>query len=233
MQSFNFAGKNSLADFGVYMAKTPSIPSPHRKVTYTPIPGRSGSLVYDEHAYEDITLAAECGIAGNVFYRLDEIKAWLFESGESSLVFSFAGDKKYIAQVVNRIDFEIALRKIGKFVVIFNCHPFRYAVNEPKITVTAQNTALINNGTLACEPLVEVYGSGNITLKIGEQEMVLSGISGKIILNSALQDAYDDALNNLNGKVSGEYFKLPVGSNAVSWSGSVSRVEVTQNRRWL
>jgi predicted phage tail component-like protein len=233
MLSFTFANKDSFLDFGIYLTKMPTIPSPKRRVTTTQIFGRNGTLKYDEGTYDDITISLECGFVGNVFSRLNDIKAWLFESGSSSLMFSFENDKKYIAQVVNNIDFEIAIRKFGQFVVIFNCEPFKYAVSEPKVNITNSGTALINNGTIACQPIIEVYGSGDITLTIGSQQMQLKGISNKIILNSVLQDAYDDNLTNLNLKVTGEYFVLPVGSNNVSWTGSVNKVDITQNRRWL
>ncbi|MGC8718392.1 MAG: distal tail protein Dit [Thermodesulforhabdaceae bacterium] len=233
MLSFTFTNKDSFTDFGIYVTKMPIIPSPKRRVTTTQIFGRNGTLKYDEGTYDDITISLECGFVGNVFSRLNDIKAWLFESGSSPLVFSFENDKKYIAQVVNNIDFEIAMRKLGQFVVIFNCEPFKYAVSEPKVSITNSGTALINNGTIACQPIIEVYGSGDITLAIGSQQMQLKGISNKIILNSVLQDAYDDNLTNLNLKVTGEYFVLPVGSNNVSWTGSVNKVDITQNRRWL
>lgn len=233
MLSFTFANKDSFVDFGIYLTKTPVIPSPKRRVTATQIFGRNGNLNYDEGTYDDITVSVECGFVGDVFSRLNDIKAWLFESGSSPLVFSFENDKKYIAQVVNAIDFEIALRKFGQFVIVFNCEPFRYAVTEPKVSIINNNTALINNGTVACQPVIEVYGSGDILLAIGSQQLQLKGISNKIILNSILQDAYDDALGNLNSKVTGEYFVLPVGSNNVAWTGSVTKVDITQNRRWL
>lgn len=233
MLSFSFANKDSFLDFGIYITKTPSIPSPKRRVTATQIFGRNGNLKYDEGTYDDITISVECGFVGDVFSRLSDIKAWLFESGISSLVFSFENDKKYIAQVVNSIDFEIAMRKVGQFVVIFSCEPFRYAVTEPKVSITNINTNLVNNGTVGCQPVIEVFGSGDITLAIGSQQMQLKAVSSKIILNSILQDAYDDALGNLNSKVTGEYFILPVGSNNVSWTGNVTKVDITLNRRWL
>jgi predicted phage tail component-like protein len=239
MQSFKFGDKNSIDDFGVFIAKTPTLPSPKRKVTMTAIGGRSGSLKYDEHAYEDVTIAVECGFVGDpsradsIFNRIDEIKAWLYEVGETDLIFSFQNDKKYIAQVVNAIDFEVAMRKIGKFVIVFNCEPFRYAVNEPTHTITASNTTLLNNGTTACEPIITVFGNGDIALTIGEQTMQLSAVQSKIILDCRLLDAYNDSFQNLNSKVTGEYFKLPVGSNNVSWTGNVPQVTICQNRRWL
>lgn len=233
MLSFEFAGKNSYFDFGIYVEKRPTMPSPKRRVSYLIVPGRNGSLKYDENTFEDISLAVECGIAGNVYQRIDEIKAWLLGSGENSLSFSFQNDKCYLAQVVNSIDFEVSLRKIGKFIVVFNCKPFKYATNNAPVTITSSGTNLMNTGTLMSDPIIEVFGSGNITLQVNEQVVSLIGVSGKIILNSVLQDAYDDMLQNQNSKMKGDFIELQVGNNQISWTGNVTKLVITPNWRWL
>lgn len=233
MLSFDFAGKNSYFDFGIYVEKRPTMPSPKRRVSYLTVPGRNGSLKYDENTFEDITLAVECGIAGNVYQRIDEIKAWLLGSGENKLSFSFQNDKCYLAQVVNSIDFEVSLRKIGKFIVVFNCKPFKYATNNAPVTITSSGTNLMNTGTLMSDPIIEVFGSGNITLQVNEQVVTLIGVSGKIILNSVLQDAYDDMLQNQNSKMKGDFIELQVGNNQISWTGNVAKLVITPNWRWL
>lgn len=233
MLSFEFAGKNSYLDFDIYVEKRPTIPSPKRRVSYLTVPGRNGSLKYDENAFEDISIAVECGIAGNVYGRIDEIKAWLLGSGENHLSFSFQNDKCYLAQVVNSIDFEVSLRRIGKFIIVFNCRPFKYATNNSPITITSSGTNLINTGTLMSEPIIEVFGSGDITLQVNEQVVTLIGVSGKIILNSVLQDAYDDMLQNQNSKKKGDFIELQVGNNQISWIGNVTKLAITPNWRWL
>ena len=233
MLSFEFAGKNSYFDFGIYVEKRPTMPSPKRRVSYLTVPGRNGSLKYDENTFEDITLAVECGIAGNVYQRIDEIKAWLLGSGENKLSFSFQNDKCYLAQVVNSIDFEVSLRKIGKFIVVFNCKPFKYATNNAPVTITSSGTNLMNTGTLMSDPIIEVFGSGNITLQVNEQVVSLIGVSGKIILNSVLQDAYDDMLQNQNIKMKGDFIELQIGNNQISWTGNVTKLVITPNWRWL
>lgn len=233
MLSFEFAGKNSYLDFDIHVEKRPTMPSPKRRVSYLTVPGRNGSLRYDENAFEDITLAVECGIIGDVYSKIDEIRAWLLGSGENSLSFSFQNDKCYLAQVVNSIDFEVSLRRIGKFIVVFNCRPFKYATNNAPVTITSSGTNLINTGTLMSEPIIEVFGSGDITLQINKQSVTLIGVSGKIILNSVLQDAYDDMLQNQNSKMRGEFFDLQVGNNYISWTGNVTKLVITPNWRWL
>jgi predicted phage tail component-like protein len=138
-------GKDSYKDFGILIEKRPNVPSPKRRVSYISIPGRNSSLRYDEETYEDITLSVECAVIGNIQSKIDDIKAWLIGSGESDLIFSFQSDKKYIAQVVNSIDFEVILKITSRFVIIFNCRPFKYSVMNEVINITSgTGTSVLN-----------------------------------------------------------------------------------------
>lgn len=234
MLSFNFGGKNSYTDYGIIISKRPSLPSPKRRVSYIDIPGRDSNLRYDEGTYEDITITVECTVKGNnILEQLDNIKAWLFSAGESDLIFSFQDDKKYKAQVVNAIDFKQVFKYTSVFPIIFNCKPFKYAVQNNIFTITENGASIINPGTLKSEPIISVYGSGKVSLKVNETTVNLNDITGKIILDSVIQDAYNDAGDNLNSKVNGELITLKTGSNKFEWTGSITKIEVVPNWRWL
>lgn len=233
MHSFTFNNKNSLADFGIYIANTPTIASPERKVSFIAMPGRSGTLRYDEDAYDDITISLNCGIMGNVNDKVEKIKTWLFESAESDLVFSFSSDKKYMAQVVNRIDFELPLRQIGSFVILFHCRPFQYSVMNIPLSIVSSNTNLINIGSVKSQPIIEVYGSGDAEIKIGEDSFKLKNISERLFVNSELQEVYSQDFKNLNSIMEGEFPQLIVGDNNISWTGNITKLLITPNWRWL
>lgn len=233
MLSFTFNGKNSFDYYGILIDKRPNLPSPKRRVLDIHIPGRSSSLKYDENAYDDITISVECSIIDNVHQKIEQIKAWLLGSGENELVFSFQNNRKYIAQVVNSIDFEIVLKVSSKFIIIFNCRPFKYDINNSLIILNENNQEIINPGSFYSRPIINVLGNGNIRLKINSQELYLENINNKIILNSEIQDAYSSSLVNLNNHVNGEFPVLDLGSNLLSWIGNVSKVEILPNWRWL
>lgn len=235
MLSFNFGGKNSYDDFGILIAKRPDLPSPKRRVNTINIPGRDSNLRFDEKTYEDITLGVECFVKDtqNLGSKLDDIKAWLFGTGENDLIFSFQSDKKYIAQVVNAIDFKQVYRYFSQFPIIFNCRPFKYAVENNMVTLNTSGGDVTNPGSLESEPVISIYGSGDIVLKINENQITFQDITEKVIVNSVIQDCYDDGGNNLNGKMSGEFLKLKSGQNTIEWSGSVTKVELLPNWRWL
>lgn len=235
MLSFNFGGKNSYDDFGILIAQRPNLPSPKRRVSTINIPGRDSNLRFDEKTYDDITLTVECSVKDNlnVANKINDIKVWLFGAGESDLIFSFQADKKYIAQVVNVIDFKQVYRYFSQFPIIFNCRPFKYAVENNIVTINASGTAVTNPGSIESEPVISIYGSGDIVFKINEGEITLQDITEKVIVNSVIQDCYDDGGNNLNGKMTGEFLKLKPGQNIIEWNGGVTEVEIMPNWRWL
>ena len=165
--------------------------------------------------------------------RVDEIKAWLFGSGESDLILSYDSDKKYIAQVVNTIDFKTVFKSVIKFPIIFNCYPFKYEVENTLIEVTTSGSTITNPGSIESEPILSVYGIGDITLKINGNAINLIAIKDKLIINSQIEDCYDDATNSLNEKMVGEFPILKIGASIIEWTGSVSKIEVLPNWRWL
>jgi predicted phage tail component-like protein len=233
--SFNFAGKNSYDDFGMLISQRPNLPSPKRRVNTINIPGRDSNLRFDEKTYDDITLTVECSVKDreNIANKIDDIKAWLFEAGEGDLIFSFQPDKKYIAQVVNSIDFKQVYKYFSEFLIIFNCRPFKYAVENNIVNIIETETTINNLGTIESEPVISIYGSGDIVFKINEQQISLKGVSEKIIVDSVIQDCYDDLGDNLNGSMSGEFLKMKPGENIIEWSGNVTKVELLPNWRWL
>ncbi|MHC6181003.1 hypothetical protein ACYUJ6_14335 [Clostridium sp. JNZ X4-2] len=101
------------------------------------------------------------------------------------------------------------------------------------INIISSDTAVINPGTVESEPIINIYGSGDIVLKINEEQISFKGVTEKVIMNSVIQDCYNDAGNNLNGKMAGEFLKLKPGQNMIEWSGDVVKAELLPNWRCL
>lgn len=238
MLSFEFNGKDSYKDYGILIEKRPNIPSPKRRVSYINIPGRNSSLKYDEETYEDITLSVECAAVGNIQSRIDDIKAWLIGSGESDLIFSYQSDKKYIAQVVNSIDFEIILKISSRFVIIFNCRPFKYsAINEIIDITSGMGASVFNRGTVKSRPVIKAYCTGSGSFAINDRKVELTDIDKTfVVIDSELEEAYfieGGVLLNANNNMVGEFPVLDVGNNIVTFNGGVTKLEITPNWRWL
>ena len=71
-----------------------------------------------------------------------------------------------------------------------------------------------------------------IAMAIGMTLVELENIDGSITLDTPLQEAYK-GLDSLNSAMNGDFPLLQAGTNAVSWTGNVSRVEIRPNWRFL
>ena len=237
MLSFTFGGKDSFQDFGIYMASRPHIPSPERRVTYIDVPGMDSRLRRDEGTYGDITVSVECSFLGDPVSKISAIKDWLLNAGEADLTFSHIPNRKYLAQVVNSIDFEIVLKVTSHFVILFNCRPFQHATDNTPIVVTdGSGYVLSNPGMVKSFPIIKVNSSDSGSLTVNGNSVSFSDIDESVILNSGLQETYKDTGTELiskNSTKTGDYPILLPGDNTISFSGGITSLEITPNWRWL
>ncbi|MVB09458.1 Phage tail protein [Caprobacter fermentans] len=237
MLSFTFGGKDSFQDFGIYVASRPHLPSPERRVTYIDVPGMDSRLRRDEGTYGDITLSVECSFLGDSVPKISAVKGWLLGAGEADLTFSHIPGRKYRAQVVNSIDFEIVLKITSHFVILFNCQPFQYATDNTPIVVTdGSGYVLSNHGTVKALPVIKATGSGAGALTVNGSTVSFSNIDSTVTLDSTIQETYQDTGTELiskNSTKTGDYPVLLPGENAISFSGGITSIEITPNWRWL
>ena len=219
-------------EYGIHVTAQPSNICPSERVTFTNVPGRSGSLTTLEadDVYDDFILPVECTVAD--LSRLPEICTWLRGDGRLQLAARPGGF--YHARVANQIEFTKILRNHENraFTVNFRCQPFWYQENVPEITVTTSGTFITNPGSVYSEPVITVYGSGEITLMVGMTIVELDGITDSITLNTPLMEAYNGAAS-MNGNMSGDFPVLAPGANAISWTGEVTYLKVQPNWRYL
>ena len=219
-------------EYGIRVSEQPPITIPAERATFTNVPGRSGSLttLEGDDVYDDLILTATCFVSDTA--RIPEIAAWL--KGSGMVTFANRQGGFYHARIVNQISFEKILRgnPHRSFAVNFRCQPFWYAENVEPITLTVSGGTITNPGSVPSEPVITVYGSGAITLMVGLTIVELEDVSGSITLDGPLMEAYSGT-TSMNDNMSGDFPTLMPGINAVSWSGSVSKVEVRPNWRYL
>ena len=123
--------------------------------------------------------------------------------------------------IANQIEFSKILcnHENRTFTVSFRCKPFWYQENVPEITLTTSGTFVTNPGNVYAEPVITVYGSGEITLMVGMTIVELDGITDRITLDTPLMEAYN-GVTSMNGCMSGDFPTLAPGANAVSWTGN-------------
>ena len=218
--------------YGIHVSELPPITIPLERSTQTNVPGRPGSLTQleGEDVYDDMILTATCFISDPA--QIPAIAAWL--KGCGTVTFANRTGGYYKARIANQIPFEKVLRGNPHctFAVNFRCFPFWYQDNVSDITVTTSGTMVTNPGTVYSEPILTITGSGNITLMVGTTIVELTDISGNIVLDCALKEAYKENIL-MNDHMSGEFPVLKPGENAISWSGNVTRITVKPYWRYL
>ena len=226
---FTFNGVDS-REMGVIVTAMPETVRAERRVESITVAGRNGSLHTDEGVYESYDRTMECALIKRA--KLDEVTAWLVGSGE--MTFSTEPDKVYRVTIANKISIAQMMRVFQKFQVILDTQPFKYSVNAAgdALELTAP-TAIRNSGTVYSEPLITVYGSGDITLTINGADFPLYGVQESITIDSEMMEVFKGSTNQ-NGKYGGvEFPRFEVGQNEIRWTGNVSKIKIQPRWRWL
>lgn len=228
---FEWNGVKSTS-LGIHVSEHPPITVPEERVTFTDVPGRSGSLttVEADETYNDMVLTATCFIENTANIRA--ITAFL--KGAGKVVFANRRDGFYYARIVNQIPFEQILRgrPNKSFTVNFRCKPFLYLHDSPEITLTKDAGIITNPGAVHSLPLVTVNGTGDVTLMLNGTILELNDLNGTITMDSELEEAWSGD-QSANSRMDGEFPRLIAGHNAYSWDGDVTSVVIQPRWRTL
>lgn len=99
---------------------------------------------------------------------------------------------------------------------------------------TVDSFEIFNKGNIYSRPRLTLYGSGTVKLSINDVELFTMTIDGYITLDGEDMNAYKgDALANRS--VSGNYnnLRFEVGTNKLSWVGTVTEIKVENDSRWI
>lgn len=216
-------------EMGVEVLSLPPIVRPEQRVEQIKIPGRHGVLHVTDGTFEPVSKPAEIAVYN--ISRIDSVFAWLRGAGE--VVFGNERDKKYEAFIINKIPMEQVIRQIKKARVDFFCQPFKYELKDEPIEIIDNPQIISNPGTMPDEPLMTVYGTGDIEININGRAFVLQGITDYINIDTKIQNAYRGNDELMNKSMSGAFPFFDTGENRLSWTGSVSKIVIYPRWRWL
>lgn len=222
---FIWKGISSL-DKNIMVTKLPPHERADANIEKKVVPGRDGFLIQDDGTYGEVIKPCECVLDGG---SIDSVVAWLTGSGE--VTFSNEPTKKYKAAIINKIPLSKIIPTFHEFIIQFDCQPHAYDTVNALITLTTGGT-VTNPGTAASKPVIKVYGTGTIMLTIGAWNIYLSNVVDYVTIDSTIMDAYKDAVLK-NNDMTGDFPLLQPGANPVSWTGTVTKVEITPNWRSL
>ena len=219
-------------DVRVIVEEYPDRPVPKRKIERFSIPGRSGDIVTNEDAWENVTQSYSIYVSAEgpgLSIIADKAVQWLMVPGYHILEDEYDYNTFRLASFLGPNNLANTLNMFGRAKIEFDCWPQRFLKSGARPLRMAQNTILVNPSIYTAEPLIVVHGAGTGVLSVGDYQVVISDCD-EITLDCRDEDAYRD-VSNLNTAVEGEFPKLPAGNSQVSWSGGITAVDITP--RWF
>lgn len=95
-----------------------------------------------------------------------------------------------------------------------------------------QPVIIENNGTVESEPIITIYGTGNVSVTLNGNAFSINNVEDYVTIDSQMQDAYKDTQLK-NNDMTGEFPILQCGENILTWTGNVSKIEVNFNAQWI
>lgn len=238
MNSIILNGISSQTIQGLLIQNLPPISKPRIRAEAEEIDGRDGDII-TLLGYGAYDKEFQIGLYGD--FDIDQIIEYFNSSG--TVTFSNEEDKYYNYQIVEQIDFERLLR-FRQATVKMHIQPFKYSVaDNSKTFAIAEGTTSVtirNNGNIYSKPIITLTGTGTINLYLNEVQAFAINLSTTdsqtIAIDITNMNAYDPATNNfLNRLVTGNYdnFRLAIGKNTITWTGSITQIKIQNYSRWI
>ena len=218
-------------NLGFALVGRPSIASAEKKYETTEVEGRDGSLTRFL-GYDDLKFSLNFNILfqTDIKQKLREIKGVLAQA--STLSFDDAPNFYYKIKRCQISETESVIKASGVFSVDFVAEPFEYQKTSTT-SYTTKPISLTNQTTTTALPVIKVTGTGTVVLSVNGVGVTLTGLTSSIVLDSELQEAYTGLTTNMNASMNGNFPVFKTGSNSITWTGTVTKVEIDPQWRWI
>ena len=232
MLKINWNGIDSNDIAGLIICELPPISKPKMKTTITKINGRDGDII-EELGYESYTKNIKVGLSKN--YDINQVIKYFTGSGD--LIMSNEPDKVYKCRIIDKIDYNKLLR-FKTATIKFYTQPFKYQKDEPKVTlnINKETSLKVNNiGLEKSKPIIKLSGTGTVAIKLNGATVfnyTFPENESEVIIDSIEEEAYFNGFYK-NRNMTGIFPMLELGENTISWSGSLTKIEIDPKSRWL
>lgn len=232
MAEIIWKNKSSKEIEGLIITETPPISKPKMKVNKIEIDGRDGDII-EKLGYESYTKNIGIGLTKN--FDIDEIIKYF--TGDGELIISDEPNKVYIASIYDDVDYE-KLLTMRKATIKFYVQPFKYLKNETIVeqTITTQTSINVENiGLEISKPIITLEGTGTIEISINNKTIfkyTFPDNETKVVIDSIEEEAYLEGVYK-NRNMLGEFPKLQVGENIITWTGTITKIKIEPKSRWL
>lgn len=221
---FTFNDINS-SDFGVWISGGGTYNAPAKDVSVQAIPGRNGTITFDNGRFENIVLTYPAFISRKFQHRIGDFRAALASQvGYHRLEDTYHPDEFRLAMFKSGLDVTTTTRNLaGYFDIVFDCKPQRFLKFGETETSWESGSIIYNPTRFEALPLIKATGNGTLTLN--GTEMTVTDNDSYIMIDCDLQDAYRDGVN-CNNMITYDFPTLSPGDNELTYSGFTS-IEIT------
>ena len=240
VHSIIFNGLDSYSEIGLAILNRPNIPHFKKQIEEVNIPG--GEVVtftapsnQSNEGFENGVLKVDAGL-----YNVTDIKAAVrklkafFKLNDSDNIVSLSDDAEYFYKVIDITFDEIinTVEPIIEVTVNFLLRPCEYTKAGKRVIQVSNNFTYKNTGTIYSRPLLKITGTGNVQITINNETFQVKNIVDSVIIDSSLYEAYSNTVN-FNSNMIGNFPILSPGNNIISYTGNITKFEMTPNTRNL
>lgn len=235
MNYLTFGGRAS-SDFGVLISGEATFDAPERNVLTQEVAGKNGAIIFDRGNFKNITVAYPAFIVKDMPDRVRDLLNYMGCSiGYQRLEDTYHPYEYRLARFktnpkITSLDYK---NRQGKLTLEFDCKPQRFLKDGETPVVFTADGVIMNRTQFAAAPLLRIYGSGAGTVGIANDTITISEIDDYIDIDCELMDAFKGT-SNLNASVSfsGDSVTIPAGQHGITFTGSITSVEVVP-RWWI
>ena len=218
-------------NLGFALVGRPSIPSADKKYETIEVEGRDGVLT-KFIGYQDLKFSLKFNILfqSDIKQKLREIKGLL--SVAKTLAFDDSPNFFYKIKRCQISDTETIIKQSGVFSVEFIADPFEFESSSVLEYENPSNLLIRNNTTYFSQPVLKIFGQGNIKLFVNDELVEVKNINEGITIDSEMQEAYYNN-DNLNHQMLGSFPVFEIGENKIRTEGNIDKIEILPQWRWL
>lgn len=228
MHWFKFKDRYSV-DFNLLVSDLGRRQRAEEQIEEYEVPYRNENLIIHTNRYKPYL--REMTVVAKDIRQIDRINAWLRGRGKMRTSIDEGGF--FYASIFSGLDYEEIARDTQDFRISFKVDPFFYLDSGQEIITITEPIKLINPGTYYAEPIITIFGTGDITLNINGDFHELRNVENEITIDSNLQVVYRDTLNQSH-KFYGDNFPVfNIGDININCMGNVSKIEIIPRWRML
>ncbi len=229
--SYIFYNNVDSRDLDLIIENVPVIPACN--IIYETISIDGGENLTKVKGFEDISFSFDFWYKANedeYFMKKAMIDNWLLNTKSKELFYSADESKTYKVKQIKISETKTTSRIIRRFTATFICNGLKYMTSGLKTkTITTSGMVLNNFGTYESRPMIKIYGNGSITVSINSSNFKIQNVTDYVTIDSEIKECYKDNIN-FGRNMTGDYLVFFIGKNTISWSGNVSKLEITP--RW-